>query len=212
MRKCHAFTFLVRVLPPLHRGDPPNRGTGHARTSRPMHNSVIPAKAGIQGCVWVVRHCLAVEMFLPPSRPSSSRGKGYCKGLIEGEGRGEGEQSRHYRMRARRSQGLPPTMRTQVTNLRYRECCLWLYLQWFASGSVECKWARLRLRRRMLCLKRKDNTRTCERGGESAPVSVGLAGRCRLPPGGRRAPGGGSGDGRRPANAARPGVPCQGRR
>ena len=50
-------------------GDPRIRGTGHARTSSPMHSAVFPAKAGNQGeaeSVWK----LGVKPFSPPSRSS----------------------------------------------------------------------------------------------------------------------------------------------
>ena len=54
-------------------GDP-CRGTGHARTSSPMHSSVLPAKAGNQGEAESVRK-LAVKPFYPRSRPSPVKGE-----------------------------------------------------------------------------------------------------------------------------------------
>ena len=45
-------------------GDPRIRGTGHARTSSPMHSAVYPAKAGNQGEAESVRK-LAVKPFSP---------------------------------------------------------------------------------------------------------------------------------------------------
>ena len=56
-------------------GDPRIRGTGHARTSSPMHSSVFPAKAGNQGEAESVRK-LAVKPFYPRSRPSPVKGEG----------------------------------------------------------------------------------------------------------------------------------------
>ena len=54
-------------------GDP-CRGTGHARTSSPMHSAVYPAKAGNQGEAESVRK-LAVKPFSPPSQPFPIKGE-----------------------------------------------------------------------------------------------------------------------------------------
>ena len=52
---------------------------------RPLHNSVIPAKAGIQWGVWVDRDCCREAVIHPQPDLPSSRGKGFRNGFISRE-------------------------------------------------------------------------------------------------------------------------------